>query len=300
MAQYLATSAWVKERSRPIVKWSIIAVGLIALVALGMWFFSSRAKNAAESMARAMAANRAIVQNPLPNPVPGQLAFTTEDEKHRAAYQAFTQAANEYPSYNGDTARYFAAVHQLHFEPDKAEATLKELAQKGAEVGAQARMALAQRYEAGGKNDDAIAEYQKLKTAPEQIPPALIDLSMARVYEAMGKTKEAVDLYFAIASNKDLRSSEVGEAAIDRLAAIAPEKVDQLPPPSRPARDFQAPERCRSIKLSGQGEIVVMAVGGAGAIRRRLPAIQQPRPDTDAETAIVRRQRSGGRDRGSS
>jgi hypothetical protein len=92
-------------------------------------------------------------------------------------------------------------------------------------------MALAQRYEAVGKNDDAIAAYQKLKAAPGQIPPALIDMSMARVYEAMGKTKEAADLYFAIASNKDLRSSEVGEAAADRLAAIAPEKVDQLPPP---------------------------------------------------------------------
>jgi len=229
MAQYLATSAWVKERSSPIVKWSVIAAGLIAIGALGWWFFSSRAKNAAESMARAMATHRAIVQNPLPS-IPGQVAFTTEDEKHRAAYQAFTQAANEYPSYNGDTARYFAAVHQLYFEPDKAEATLKELAQKGSEVGAQARMALAQRYEAVGKNDDAIAEYQKLKAAPGQIPPALIDLSMARVYETMGKTKEAVDLYFAIANNKDLRSSDVGEAAVDRLAAIAPEKVDQLPP----------------------------------------------------------------------
>ena len=227
MAQYLATSAWVKERSRPIVKWSVIAAGLVALGALGWWFFLSREKNAAESMARAMATHRAIVQNPLPNPIPGQVAFTTEDEKHRAAYQAFTQAANDYPSYNGDTARYFAAVHQLHFEADKAEATLKELA----DVGAQARMALAQRYEAVGKNDDAIAEYQKLKAAPGQTPPALIDLSMARVYETMGKTKEAVELYFAIANNKDLRSSNVGEAAVDRLAAIAPEKVDQLPPP---------------------------------------------------------------------
>jgi tetratricopeptide (TPR) repeat protein len=231
LEQYLTTSAWVKKRSRPIMKWSVIAAGVIALVALGWWFFSSRAKNAAESMATAMAAHRAIVQNPLPNTAPGQVAYTTEDEKHRAAYQAFTQAANEYPSYNGDTARYFAAIHQLHFEPDKAEATLKEIAQKNSDVGAQARMALAQRYEAVGKNDDAIAEYQKLKATPGQIPPALIDLSMARVYEAMGKTKEAADLYFAIASNKDLRSSEVGAAAADRLAAIAPEKVDQLPPP---------------------------------------------------------------------
>jgi tetratricopeptide (TPR) repeat protein len=238
MQQYLTTSAWVKERSRPIVKWSLIAAGLIAVVAIGVWIFSSRAKSAAASMAGAMAVHRAIVQNPLPNTAPGQFAFTTEDEKHRAAYQAFTQAAIDYPSYNGDTARYFAAVHQLHFEPDKAEATLKELSQKSSDVGAQARMALAQRYEAVGRNDEAIAEYQKLKAAPGQIPPALIDMGMARVYEVMGKTKEAADLYFAIASNKDLRSSEVGEAAIDRLAAIAPEKVDQLPPPDPTGQRF--------------------------------------------------------------
>src|SRR5262245_12605017 len=231
MEQYLATSAWIRTRSRPIVRWSIIAAGAIALVALAWWFFSNRANNAAELMARAMAVRQARVQNPLPNLSPGEVAFTTEDEKNRAASQAFTHAATEYPSYNGDTARYFAAVHQLHFDADKAEATLREIAQKDSDTGSQARMALAQRYEAAGKNDDAIAEYQKLKTRPGPVPPALIDLSMARVYEAMGKTKEAVDIYFAIASNNDLRSDQVGEAAIDRLAALAPEKVDQLPPP---------------------------------------------------------------------
>jgi tetratricopeptide (TPR) repeat protein len=231
MQQYLHTSAWVKERSRPIVKWLSIAVGAIALAAVVWWLFSKSAHGAAESMARAMAAHQAIVQNPLPSLVPGQVAFTTEDEKHRKAYQAFTEAANQYPRYNGDTARYFAALHQLHFEADKAEATLKEIAQKDSDVGAQARMALAQRYEAAGKNDDAIAEYQKLKARPGPIPPALIDLSLARVYESIDKKKEAADLYFAIASNKDLRSSEVGSAAAERLAVVAPEKVDQLPPP---------------------------------------------------------------------
>jgi tetratricopeptide (TPR) repeat protein len=231
MEQYMHTSAWVKERSRPIVQWLAIGVGVIALAAVVWWFFSHRAKNAADSMAKAMAAHQAIVQNPLPTLVPGQIAFKTEDEKHREAYKAFTEAANEYPSYNGETARYFAAVHQLHFEADKAEATLKELAQKNSDVGAQARMALAQRYEASGRNDEAIAEYQKLKASPGPIPAALIDLSMGRVYEAMGKKTEAADLYFAVASNKDLRTSEVGSTAVDRLAAIAPEKVDQLPPP---------------------------------------------------------------------
>ncbi|MCI0390714.1 MAG: hypothetical protein MOB07_18360 [Acidobacteria bacterium] len=232
MEQYLNTSAWVKDRSRPIMKWLTIAAAVIAVTAIVWMLLSRRAKNAGESMASAMAAHEAIVQNPIPPTLSqGQQAFTTEDEKHRKAYEAFTQAANDYPSYNGDLARYFAAIHQLHFEGDKAEATLKELAQKDSEVAAQARMALAERYEAVGKNDDAIAEYQKLKAKPGIVPPALIDVSMARVYEAMGKTKEAVDLYFAVASNKELRSASVGNTAAMRLAAIAPEKLDQLPPP---------------------------------------------------------------------
>ena len=232
MEQYINTSAWVKDRSRPITKWLTIAAAVIAVVAIVYMLVNRRAKSAGEAMANAMAAHEAIVQNPIPPTLgEGQKAFTTEDEKHHKAYEAFAQAANDYPSYNGDLARYFAATHQLYFEPEKAEATLKELAQKDSEVSAQARMALAERYESAGKNDEAIAEYKKLKEKPGVVPPALIDVSMARVYEAMGKTKEAVDLYFAVASNKDLRSASVGNTAAMRLAAIAPEKLDQLPSP---------------------------------------------------------------------
>ncbi|MBO0799507.1 MAG: hypothetical protein J2P31_11860, partial [Blastocatellia bacterium] len=105
--------------------------------------------------------------------------------------------------------------------------------QKDSETGARARLTLAQRYEAVGKYDDAIAEYQKLKAKPYTIPAALIDLNMAKVYETQGKTKEAVDLYFGIANNKDWRASQVGSTAVERLTALAPEKVDQLPPPEQ-------------------------------------------------------------------
>jgi tetratricopeptide (TPR) repeat protein len=232
MEQYMSTSSWVKDRSRPIVKWLTIAAVVIAVASIAWMLFSRRAKSAGEEMATAMAVQQAIVANPIPPSLPdGQWAFSTEDEKHRKAYEAFTKAANDYPSYNGEVGRYLAAVHQLHFEADKAEATLKELAQKDSDVGTQARMALAERYEAIGKTDDAIAEYQKLKAKPGSNSPALIDVNMARVYEAMGKNKEAADLYFAVASNKDLRATGVGTVAVNRLTAIAPERADQLPPP---------------------------------------------------------------------
>jgi tetratricopeptide (TPR) repeat protein len=232
MDQYMNAAAWAKGRSRPIMTWLTIAAVVIAVALIAYLLLSRRSANAAESLARAMAYHDAIVANPLPATLgPGMIAFTTEDEKHKKAFEELERAAREYPSQHGDMARYLAATHQLHFEPEKAEATLKELAQKGGDVGAQARLALAGRYEATGKNEEAAAEYQKLKSNPGPIPPALIDANLARVYEATGKTQEAIDLYFGIASNKDLRSTSLGNTSVTRLSVLAPEKVDQLPPP---------------------------------------------------------------------
>lgn len=230
MEQYVATSVWAKSNSRPILKWLTIAAVVIAVAAIVWMIFSRRSNNAAEVLAEGFRWNEAQVANPIPpNPV-GYYA-TSEDEKHRKAYEAFTKAANGYSSYYGDLARYYAATHQLFFEPEKAEATLKELAQKDSDVGSQARLALAQRYEATGKNEESLAEYQKLKAKPGNVALGQIDYNMGRVYEAMGKTKEAVDLYFAVASNKELRSIGLGTNAVSRLTVLAPEKVDQLPPP---------------------------------------------------------------------
>ncbi|MDX2032074.1 MAG: hypothetical protein SF339_15475 [Blastocatellia bacterium] len=229
--QYVNASSWAKERSRPIVTWLTVAAVVIAVALIGWLLYSRRNTNAAESLSRAMAIHDAIVANPLPPMSAGMVGFTTEDEKHRKAYEALEKAANEYPSYHGDLAHYLAATHQLAFEPEKAEATLKSLAQKGGEIGGQAQMALASRYEATGKNEQAAEEYRKLKANPGSIPAALVDFNLARTYEALGRNQEAVDLYFGIANNKDLRTSGLGTQAITRLSVLAPEKVDQLPPP---------------------------------------------------------------------
>jgi tetratricopeptide (TPR) repeat protein len=236
MEQYINTSHWVKDRSRPILTWLTAAVVVIAL-ALIVWFvMARRSANATESLAEAFRYQDAQVANPIPPNTPG-LAFTTEDEKHRKAYEAFEKAARDYPSHHGDVARYFAATHQLYFEPEKAEATLKELSQRDTEIGGQARLALAERYAVTGKYDEAVAEYQKLKSKPYSVPIPQIDLNLGRIYEAQGKIKEAVEMYFAVASNKDLRNGAIGTAAINKLTLLAPEKIDQLPP-AEPASPF--------------------------------------------------------------
>jgi tetratricopeptide (TPR) repeat protein len=234
MEQYVATSAWAKSNSRPILKYLTVAAIVIAVAAIAWMIFSRRSNNAAEALAEGFRWNDAQVANPIP-PNPTGYYATSEDEKHRKAYEAFAKAANSYSSYYGDLARYYAATHQLAFqdaaEQAKAEATLKEVSQKDSDIGSQARLALALRYEATGKYQEALDEYQKLKAKPGNVAIGQIDFNMARVYEAMGKTKEAIDLYFAIANNKDLRSIGLGTSAISRLTVLDPAKVEQLPPP---------------------------------------------------------------------
>lgn len=230
MEQYLNTATWVKGRSQPILKWVTIGAVVLALVAIVWLFMSRRASNAAEAMAEAFRYHDAVVSNPIPPGVKGY-AFATEEEKDRKAYEAFEKAARDYPSYNGEVGRFYAATHQLNFEPDKAEATLKELSQKDSPVGAQARLALAGRYDAAGKLDEALAEYNKLKAKPYSVPTQLIEVNMAAILEAQGKTAEAVELYFNVAKDVEWRSTGLGNRAANRLSILSPDKYAQLPEP---------------------------------------------------------------------
>ncbi len=230
MDQYVKTTEWVQERSKPLANYFIIAAVVIALALIAWLIISRRATNAAEALAEAFRVNEAVVANPVPPGVTGY-AFTTQDEKHRKAYEAFTKAANDYSSQIGDLASYYAATHQLAFEPEKGEASLKQLAEKNSPVGAQVRMALAGRYEAAGKYDAALAEYNKLKASPGELSVPLIKLKIARTLEAAGKNKEAADLLFEIASDKDVRTTGIGSEAVTRLTTLDPERVEKLPAP---------------------------------------------------------------------
>src|SRR5262249_5905176 len=128
---------------------------------------------------------------------------------------------------NGDIGRYLAATHQLYFDAPKAEATLKELSARDSMTGGQARLALAQHYQATGKYPEALEEYQKLKAAPRQVPQDLIELNLAETLEGMGKKQEASDAYFALISRD--RSSPVATIALTRLTSLDPARAEKLP-----------------------------------------------------------------------
>ncbi len=230
MEQYVNTSNWVKGRTQPIIKWATIAAVVIAVAVVAWLFVSRRTTNASEAMAEAFRYHDAVVSDPIPANVKGY-AFTTQDEKDRKAFDAFQKAADDYPSYNGEVGRFYAATHQLNFDADKAEVTLRELAKNDSEVGAQAKLLLASRLNGTGKYDEAIAEYNRLKAKSFSIPTQLVDANIAEVYEAQGKTEQAIEIYFNIANDTNWRSTPLGIRAANRLSVLSPEKFEKLPEP---------------------------------------------------------------------
>lgn len=229
MDQYLKTSAWVQPRRKTILL-ALGAIGaVIALFFLYQWYAQRSAESAGNAFLEALKTDGAIVSDPLPPSLPpGQKAFKSEDEKNRAVVEAYEKVARDYPQYR-EVASYYAAVRQLKVDAVKGEAALKQLVDKNSLVSAQARLTLAERYEAAGKLNEAAAEYQKLKAAPSDVPLDLIELYLGRVSEAQGKTQEASDLYFNVASHNREKPTAVNTEALTKLTLLDPARVDKLP-----------------------------------------------------------------------
>ncbi|MFN7931232.1 MAG: hypothetical protein U0Y68_25545 [Blastocatellia bacterium] len=226
----MKTSAWVKPRMKPILIAVAAVVAVLALVFFVQWFMKRSTEKAGNAFLEALKTDAAVVADPLPPNLPaGQKAFKTEDEKNRAAVAAFEKLAKDYPSQYGEIGSYYAAVRQLKVDAAKGEEALKRLADKNSLVSGQARLTLAQRYEMAGKNNEAVAEYQKLKASPGDVPLDLIDFSLARTYETMGKTQEATELYFNVASHNREKPTAVNTEALTKLTLLDPARVDKLP-----------------------------------------------------------------------
>ncbi len=230
MDQYVKTSAWVKPRAKAILIAIGVVVAVFALISLYQWYSKRSVEKAGNAFLEALKTDAAVVSDPLPPSLPaGQKAFKTEAEKDRAAVAAFEQLARDYPSQYGEIGSYYAAIRLLKVDAAKGEEALKKLADKNSLVSSQAQLTLAERYETAGKNNEAVAAYLKLKATPGDVPPDLIDFNLARTYEAMGKTQEAADLFFNVASHNREKPTAVNTEALTKLTLLDPARVEKLP-----------------------------------------------------------------------
>jgi tetratricopeptide (TPR) repeat protein len=242
MEQYVTTATWVKGRSQSILRWGTVLAIALAVVAIIWLVLSRRANNAAEAMAEAFRHHNAVVANPIPPNAKGY-AYTTQEEKDRKSFEAFEKAAADYPSHHGEIARFYAATHQLNLDPEKALVALQSLSANKSEIGAQARLTLANRYVAIGRYEEALAELKKLKASPFSVPSQVIDIAVAEIHEWQGQTQQAIDLYFSVANDTDWRSTALGVRASNRLSILSPDKFEQLPEPkpTNPMSAFSGP-----------------------------------------------------------
>jgi tetratricopeptide (TPR) repeat protein len=234
---YEKSQDWLQERGRPIVLAIGIIAGLVVVYTAGKYFFEYRERKAEAAYAQAVEKFNAPVQDSTSITTAPAIAKTYTDEitKWQESAEAFERLANDYNGYYGTIGRYYAGVSYLHLEGSREKGIdlLQQAIGKNEQPTSDlARLALAEYYLASNDSANAISNYEKLLDTAANIKPAVY-LGLGRAYEKAGNTEKAVEAYFEAA--KPDRSAAAGAEAEKRLAALAPNRLKDLPPPSTTA-----------------------------------------------------------------
>jgi tetratricopeptide (TPR) repeat protein len=228
---YERTQEWLQDKGRPMLIAIGALVGLVLLYTVGSYFFQYRKATAEKAFAQAFEKYNAPVQDAsavTTSPTVGK-TYSDETTKWQESAQAFEQLANDYSGYYDAIGRYYAGVSYLHLEGnrDKGLSLLEQAASKNDHPTSDlARMAMAENYAANGETEKAISTYEPMLKSNNAFNPA-IHLALGHLYEKLGNTEKAAEAYFEAA--KPDRSTGAGQDAEKRLAAIAPDRVKDLP-----------------------------------------------------------------------
>ena len=259
---YTRLSEWT-ESNRDAVK--RIGLGALAVLVVGglIYYFTAYRTSSAQN---AFAAAYEIYTAPVGdnNLTKAPVFFPTDEAKYRRAAEAFENVANSYSGSYGETARYFAGVSQLKFDPAKGKATLEALSRDNSATGRLAAFALAEQHKEEAQFAKAIELYRGLMRQGGELPASVLKLHLADALRLQGTRDEASNLYFEIASDgrkaaaaaaaakaKDPTAKAEGDAtpavtreAVRRLTELDPAKVEQLPaePPANPFGGFSFPQ----------------------------------------------------------
>lgn len=229
---YERTQNWLQEKGRPFVVGLAVVCGAIVLYVAGSYFLDYRKSNAEAAFGEAVEKFNATVQDPAAAATPATTptigkTYSDEQTKWQETAEAFERLASDYSGYYGVIGRYYAGVAYLHLDRDKGIKMLVEVADKKDKPTSDlARLALCEAYTAGGEIDKAIENYQQLLGSASNMKP-MVQLGLGKAYEKKGDTQNAVEAYLEAA--KLDRSSPAGAEAEKRIAALAPDRVKDIP-----------------------------------------------------------------------
>jgi tetratricopeptide (TPR) repeat protein len=226
----------------------LYGLGGLLLAGLIVIFFikwsNRKSDEARQAIGRAITISKASI---MPTPVAGgsEITFSSEQERAQRAIEVFEKVAAKYGDPYRSEALYFIASNRLLVDRPKGITELAELGNSGvAEVAALSKFALAQAKESDGQFQEAAQIYTDLaKLNSVTVTAETANLRLAKVYEKLGKKKEAADVLFNIVDasrkakgtdNRPLPTSAAAREAADELQKLDPDRYAQLPPEASP------------------------------------------------------------------
>jgi tetratricopeptide (TPR) repeat protein len=211
--------SWVGEHRSSVIRLSITAVVVLALVIAGAVVYNQRSESAEKALGAALDVYTAQLAPP---GAPAQKdAYATSADRAKAANQKFVDVANQYGMLSaGKQAHYYAGLtYQELGQNASAETELKAAASSwDSNLSSLAKFALAGFYHQTGRDPQAIEIYNALVAKPSQTVPAYTaQLALADLYAASGKNDEAKKIWARV---KDAdKNGPAGSMAAEKLNA---------------------------------------------------------------------------------
>jgi TolA-binding protein len=198
-------------------------MAVIVLAVVGWRYYSQHETTlASDGVDDAMTIFNARVLAPGAPAQPGEVTYTSDDNKYADASKKFAAVADSYGrTAPGKEARYFDGLCQMHLgHIDLAEKDFTSAADSGSPaVEALANFQLAGMYTKLGKTDQGVQLYQKLMANPTPIvPKPVVMLALADVYSRSNRS-EATKLLNQIKS--EFPDSSAADEATKRLQMIS-------------------------------------------------------------------------------
>lgn len=229
------------------IMYGIAALAVIILLIFIVTTWSRRSNGAAQAaLGKAIEISQSRVSD---QPAPAgstDKVFKSEKDRAEAAIAEFQTVVDKFGGAAGEKAKYFIAVNRLMSDRVAGIIELEGIAKTNTDVGKLAKFALAQTRFDDGKYDEAATLYQELIAFPDAVvAKETINFQLARTYEKQSKTKEAADLYFAIAKaaaeakdadGKPVPMGETANEAKDKLTVLDAERAKEIvvPTPESP------------------------------------------------------------------
>jgi predicted negative regulator of RcsB-dependent stress response len=208
------TFEFVSEHRNTVVRYGSIAVAVI-LVGVAIFFYLRHQEGAREeALAQALRIDLANIGAPNPN-LPGALVFPTQDDKDKARQKAFSEIAAKYHGTQEGAIAEFSLASDAADKGNLADAEkrFRDAMDSAPKLyAALARMALAQVYQAEGKNGEA----EKLLKEAVANPTATVSKEEAVIQLALLQAKND-----PCAARKVLEPMRADRTAISRAAVQA-------------------------------------------------------------------------------